>query len=220
MELVKRGRRRANPNALDSNNFRLNHPDSVDSCIDRGTQALADTVDVTGFEFNGETFELDAAINVEEPAKIREALAAVIGNYENDAIVTVDYAGGDLIVTHVGELKLTKVVTSGTDVTMTRQCTTETRCLFKFSVVGAVTLNGATMANSPYAWSETPATNDTTAGTLKTDLEAAITGSSAIVSVNNTTEKFDVVLTADKDTEIVINEEIVTEEACVVSFAD
>jgi hypothetical protein len=122
MGVLQLGRKRANPLANEDNNYRLQASDAVDPCLDSGDQALLDTVTVSGIVVNGDTVNFPAAISVEAPADIQAAIAAILQPFENNIWVKVTYDTGTLTVQHIGESTITEVVTSGTNVTLTRSC--------------------------------------------------------------------------------------------------
>lgn len=202
------GQLRANPLANISNFVRLAECECVGTptCSDNGSTTLADTVVVQTFTYQGTVYTFSPTILVNDPEAIEQALFAVIGLYEVDPIINVAYTGGALVVEHIGAGTLSLIVTSGNDQTLTRSCNLETICEYSFCVDGAVEIDGVALANSPYEYdSVTPANNAAIAADLVTDLEAAITDSSVVVTIDEDNEQFCAVISAPQGTDINFN---------------
>ena len=165
MDIRKIGLKRANPLARKDNNTRLSECTDALGCRDQGSQTLADTVTVTGIVYDGVTYTLPTPTLVTDTVGIQDAIAEILGTYEVYPVVDVTY-GTALAVTHVGEGSLTSVVTSGTDVTLTRVCDVEIRCDYVFSESATFDLNGT----------EVEIDGASTSTTVRTDILAVLVG--------------------------------------------
>ena len=184
------GALRANPEARIDNHLRIAKEDCgirANSCEDAGTQSLADTINVTGIVYNGTTYEFPA-INVEQPEDIKVAIGAILNKYEVDPYISVDYSGGSLVVKHIGEGTLATVITSGTNITLSRECNAGVECVYSFEFVGALNINGTDASESPWAIGDAGA-----AAEIKTDVETLIPDSVATVTVGDTLFRVDVI---------------------------
>lgn len=207
------GALRANPEARIDNHLRLAKEDCgirENSCQDSGSQSLADTVNVTGIVFNGTTFEFPA-INVEDTEDVKIAIGAILNKYEVDPYISVEYAGGDLIVSHIGEGTLATVITSGTNVTLSRECNAGVECVYSFEFVGALNINGDVASESPWAIGDAGADAE-----IKADVETLIPNSVATVTVGDTLFRVDVV--APGGIELQVNGEGVAAYNCKEVF--
>jgi stage V sporulation protein SpoVS len=150
MKLTDWGRAAANPAASANSTVRFPKCEPCEetlACQDLGTQALAGSITVTGIVYNGETYTFPGIL-VTNTTEINNVIGAIIEQFEIEPILNVSYSGGDLTVEHWGAFPLTSVVTSGTNVTMVRECETEIVCEYPFSVSATFTVNGESITVS------------------------------------------------------------------------
>lgn len=168
------------------------------------------SANVTAFTFNGVAVTLGTPIAASSVAALKTALLAEIEKYEHNPGLVVEYAGGDLTVEHIGQLTLSSLTLSvGGAQAFTRKTTLASVCQYKLEgavdTISDIEFNGnaETLANEPYAYTGTPATDATTAGTLATDIATAltalsITATDIVVTVNNDLEGFDISFKSQK----------------------
>lgn len=232
MNVLEYGQITANPNKRDSENLvEVAKCDSfaANPCKDSGSATLGGGVSVTGFTFNGVAVTLDSAIAVTDPAAIQKAIEDHIAKTHFNVYVRVEYTGGDLIIKHIGQGTLSAVAhdTPGS-IALTRECTVISLCEYAASIEGDAGPIGdgtstSALANTPYNYSGTPATDATTAGTLKTDMETALTAlsvdyESVAVTVDDTLGAFLVVVNAKKNTVIYNGTNRFQESNCKIDF--
>lgn len=181
--------------------------DSPKGCQDLGTQALAGSVTVTGIIYEGVTYNFDGIL-VTATQDIAAAINAIIEQFEVEPIILVNYGGGALTVEHWGAGALTSVITSGTNVTMVRECVTEIVCTYGFSVSETFTFNGESITIS----------GASTATTIKTAIEAEIDGEAGYKSVVVTEEPagtFNVIVYAVRGTVTTVNGNEIAQGTCM-----
>lgn len=209
MDITDWGKFAANPAARTdaASRFLKCDCDPADGCQDLGTQTLADSVTVTGFVYEGVTYTLDAAINVQNGSDIAVSLNDVIEQFEVEPIITVAYTNDDLIVEHWGAGTLSEVITSGTNVTMARECETEIVCKYSFSVSATFTVNGESITVSG---ASTPTTIATEVGD---ELEGA--GYKGVEVTEDPEGTFNVVVSAIRGFDLLVNGDEVVGLSCI-----
>lgn len=224
---------RANPDAQDSNNLKLQVCQPCTEtlpCLDYFEGAETATNTMVSVTIDGTAYPLTTTTqvqNVDTWVPEVEAALAQGTNEEINIIVRAAYSGGALSFEHQGRKTISAITTSGGAIALTRECDKSGHADYSISVVGAVgDLNDGTtssaMTNSPYAYTGTPATDATTAATLKSDLETALAAISASfvstsVTVNDITGKYDVVIHRQKDGKYLYfgTDSIVESNACM-----
>lgn len=206
------GFRIANPNAVGSF-ATLEHRDAI------GTDPQLDTITVDGsgnftqFTFNGTAVPVSPAIPVNQPEAIQAAIEDYISSnrLEGNVWVRVTYEGTDLTVEHAGYWRLNSISVSdvggGSPQATTQLPNLKTVCNLRAKDNAAVVDNlgdvthagnSATLANNPYAFSGTPATDAATAAQLATDLDTALAAvgltlyAGTEVTVNTNTSSYDI----------------------------
>jgi len=213
------GRIKANPEELGS--FV-----SVDKKEYYGTEPGYDSVTTSGFSgavsnivFEGNTLTLENPITVDSDADAVLLQAEIVKALTTNGIVeefqpwvkVTNASGDDFTVEHIGVGTLSAVGGEAT----TRKTTIINATNYTGSFVatlGVVSVNGAAgtaLANDPYAWSGTPATDNATAAQLATDLGLALTAQgfdykSIAVSANTTDSDYDVTVYGRKSQKITI----------------
>lgn len=217
------GRLRANPDAQDDNSVKLSDCDQPAACQDLwDAQTITNTETILSLNYNPGDGVVSIPIPAEDQVQVDDAtLADVIAKalkaYEYDTYVRASYAAGDLTLKHVGEGTLVSFVTSGGVKTAdSRTCTTVYKCDHVADnlagILGPVTDGDGgseALANDPYAWTGTPATDDSTAGDLQTDLGTALTAlgitTDSITAVNNGVDGYLVTVRANSPKTIILN---------------
>jgi hypothetical protein len=201
IEAKNRGGKIANPSAVKPNMVSAIDADQVGVNAKRDEVTLTTAGNFTAFVFDGVTTTLDTPIAVASVAAIKTALEAVVGLKENNVWISVEYAGGDLTIKHDGQLRLASVacsdVSAGAQQATTLKATLASLLKYSTSAVGAIsplTIGGTTvaLANTPYAHTGTPATDDATAATLATDLDTALAAAGATVVIGAAVTRNDI----------------------------
>jgi hypothetical protein len=209
MKIQEYGQLSANP-AADPNTiarFQACDCDPTATCQDLGSQALADTVTVTGIVYTGETYTFTTPIVVTSTFAIAQAINAVIEQYETDPVIQVSYAGGALRVEHWGAGALTSVITSGTNVTMARECVREVVCTYTFSVTETFTLNATEIVIDGMS------TLITVTAAVEAVLEL-VTGVKTVASTETPTGTYNFTFTAVRGTTTTVNDVTLIESNC------
>lgn len=212
MKISEYGQLAANPKA-DPNTiarFQACDCDPTVTCQDLGTQALASSVTVDGIVYLGETYTF-TSILVTDPFAIAQAINAVIEQYEVDPVIVVTYTGGSLRVEHWGAGALTSVVTSGTDVTMARECVQEVVCSYSFSVTETFDLNATEIVIDGMS----------TLSSVTTAVDAVlelVTGVKTLTSTESPTGTYNFTFTAVRGVETTVNDVTLIESACKLQW--
>lgn len=209
------GRLRANPQARDTNFIKLDNSCSCtpgSACLDTIVKTVAANTTFNSMVYFGETFTPTAPIPVSDTQAIEDFICSVLLKREFDVIVTVKLDGTTLTITHIGQGVIGGITYSNGAGTVTRLCDTAVICEYKSLVVGDVSPLGdgttsQALANTPYAYSGTTATDDATAATLKDDIESALLAVgipyiSTEVTVNVLAEAYEVSIKAVDGTKI------------------
>ena len=243
--LQELGRKRQNPLAQNTNFFKLG--DTVCECTDDAT--CMDYVDLdinpaktlVSFTWEGQTI-LCTNVLTSNTAALKDAIEQALLPYEVGVYVEVNpFDGSDNVrLSHYGAGAITQLQFSDTSTAnLTRSCTVALFCTFFGSAVGTVTplnltlVNGTTatvtVAGGPYAWTGTPATDATTASSLRTALYNALLAGGYIqddqntdltVAVNDADETFDIVLPYLLNvTAIDVNGQVLTKGTCKDDFS-
>ena len=209
MDITDWGKLAANPAARVDAAARMLKCECTETkaCQDLGTQTLADSVTVTDFVYEGVTYTLDTALLVTNVEGIAAAFNAVIEQFEVEPIINVKYEGGDLIVEHWGAGTLSSVVTSGTNVTMARECETEIVCKYSFSISETFTLNGESITISG---SSTPTS---VATAVEGELQGV--GFKGVAVTEDPDETFNIVVSAIRGFAITVNGDEVVGLSCI-----
>lgn len=232
VNVLEYGQKIANPNKRDAVNMvELAKCSSfgANPCKDSGSAFRADSINVTGFTFDGVAVTLDTPIGVDEPAALKAALEDHISKTYFNVWVNVTYVGGVLTVDHIGQGTLSSIAHSNPgNITLSRACTVVSICEMVGFLEGASGPIGdgtstEVLANTPYNYTGVAGTDATTAGTLKTDLETALTAlsvdyKSVSVTVDDVMGAFYVVIKAKKNTTILNGSNRFTEQKCEIDF--
>ena len=181
------GQLRANPSAVPGGNFMLPACDNCGTdegpCEDIISVTAAGSVAAVKVVINGVDYAFPAGTTLDDTTVIENTIAdGLKAQGEFNLYVSAVYAGGVLTVTHVGRLALSSFThTVSTTVAADRDCEMVPMCDYSLSVVddpGDLIYDGSdpeTLANAPYEFTGTPATDDATAATLATDINDALT---------------------------------------------
>lgn len=212
------GQLRANPEAKNTNFLKLAKDDPQNANVPsldyyEGAQTGTDTmVSVT---IDGTVHALTATTQLSDVETWMSEIENLLGEghtgskEEINIIVRAAHDGTDLSFEHQGMRTINAITTSGGAINLARQSAKSPHADYSASVVGTIAnlndgTNTAALANNPYNYSGTPATDATTAGTLKTDIQTAL-GSigasfvSVTVTVNDVNENYDVVIHRKRD---------------------
>lgn len=245
LALQELGRKRQNPLANADNMFKLG--DTVCECTDDAT--CMDYVDldinpaktIVSFTWEGQTILVENVLT-SDTAALKRVIEEALLPYEVGVYVEVNpFDSGDNVrLSHYGSGAITQLQFSdASTANLTRSCDTALFCTFEGTIVGAVTplnitlLDGTTdtaaVAGGPFAWTGTPATDATTASSLRTALYNALLADGYIqddqntdltVTVNDTDEGFDVVLSGLKNVTIIdANGQALSKVSCKDDFA-
>ena len=205
----------ANPNALGASTA-VWHPrkkDYVGMNPSEDFYQVATAGNFTAFVFNGVTYTLETAIDTATgTADIENAIVAEVSKFEKNVWVKVSYAGGNLTIRHIGDLRLSEVslsdVGGGSSQSTSNLSNVQqisTLSLYDvFGQIGPLNFNGTnvSLANETYDWTGTPATDAATATQLGTDIATAF-GTLGItlvgtptVTANEATASYDISLVA------------------------
>lgn len=184
------GKLRANPDAYTGNSLRLEScndcgdnttcRDSHSSVIDSGARTIISV------EFQGVVYTPASPINPSDTVALLAWMKTVLEKFEYDVLHTATWVvtagnSGTLAYNHYGQGTVAKfTLDDNSDLSFTRCCTIENQRAFRLLVEGTVANmvynnNSHTLANNPYPFSGTPATDTATAAQLKTDFEAGLT---------------------------------------------
>lgn len=189
------------------------------------------TGNLSSITFNGITYTPEGTIAYNDIEGVKAFIAGVVSKFEFNVFLNY-YLDGDNkpVLEHIGKLRLSAIdYSDGAPVSATVKSTPLAACDYKLSAVGAITAlsyGEATdaIANGPFAFSGTPATDATTAGTLKTELTGGltalgITNATVTVTPNTVTSKYDIVITAPKLTQNLKLQGVKFEESnCRIEF--
>lgn len=212
------GQLRANPEATNTNFLKLAKHDPENTNVPsldhyEGAQTGTDTM--LSVTIDGTVHALTTTTQLSEVETWVSEIENLLGEghtgdkEEINIIVRAAHDGTDLSFEHQGMRTINAITTSGGAINLTRVSTKSPHADYSASVVGAVAnlndgTNTAALGNNPYNYSGTPATDATTAGTLKADIETAL-GSigasfvSVAVTVNDVNENYDVVIHRKRD---------------------
>lgn len=174
---------RANPDAQDDNVMKLSNDcgcETAAACEDSFSGTIAEARTIKSITYDDVTYPTSTGALAKDDLKA--FIQGVIDGKEVDGHVEVIYEGTTLTVTHIGEGTLA-TITYDNDSTssLTRKCNLKSVYVYAdmnvVGTVGPLVYDGASqaLANEPYAWSGTPATDATTAAQLETDLGTALT---------------------------------------------
>ena len=193
--ILAAGRIRANVNAGDENNMKLATPESFKAKPGQDTITVTTSGNLTAIKIAGTTHTLAAAVDATDAAAVEKAVIDTLTKNgvkeEISPIVAVSYSGGDLPITHTGQLALEGILLSDVGGGSTLQATTRANTAvpaadYELTLEGAagpVKYDGGSsaLANTPYNYTDGGATDVTTAGTLATDIGTAFTALSVPV---------------------------------------
>jgi hypothetical protein len=223
MDIRNHGQLRANPNASGDNTLRIQKCGASNSCEDIVTGSTVETGDtLVSFVFGGVTYTLEEPIAVDNPSAVQAAIYAILEKEEVYPVLEVSWESDSLDVRHIGGAALSALTfTTAGAVALTRNCTVAVLCDNTFFTTGddakVLKVGEDTYTLSGNAWTGTPATDATTAGTLKTEIEAAVDGI-ATVEVNNVSEGFDITLRAKQSLAVTFNGNTVDRCCCKQEF--
>lgn len=185
-ELRTAGQKRANPKARIDNNLKLPLDIAALSGQDTLAYTTASSTAVTAWTYDGVVYPL-TGVTANDSASIKAQIYATLRGLEIRPILKVSYAGGQFLLTHVGGAAISGVTIGGTSRTTTRKTTVAAYCDSVINVVGSVTPlgvdAGSNAVSGTYAFTGTSATDLTTAASMKTAIETAITALSAPITV-------------------------------------
>lgn len=140
--------------------------------------------DLTAITIDGVEYTFDSAVDHTDEEAVVAAIVDKLKNAGTDSEYNVwvkaKHDGSTTVVTHDGRRTISVIDKSGGTFNGARTTTVyqveEYRLSDVVGTVGPVTYGGSseTLANEPYAHSGTPATDDTTADQLATDIAAAL----------------------------------------------
>lgn len=242
------GQKKANPQARRTNNLKLANqtecPELV-TCEDTLTGNVAADRRIASVTYNGQVFSTTAdvvspggEVFMRAPGLIDPAdsetldawLNAVVEVYEFNRFVKATYEGVVFTLVHRGQCEITAVtLDNATVINATRCCTIAAATKWLVNIVGdpgdfAHDGNTQALANAPYAYSGTLATDQATAATLKTDVEAALTAvafafEKVEVNVNTVLEAYEVLIYSTTTTALTVGGEAPTNCGLVEFFS-
>ena len=243
--LQELGRKRQNPLASNTNFMHLGDTvcecSDAETCIDYVDLDINPAKTLVSFVWEGQTI-LCTNVLTSNIAGMKAAIEEALLPYEVGVYVEVIPfdTNDNALIKHYGSGSITQLnFGDASTAALTRSCVTALFCNFEGSAVGAVTpinltlTDGTTptvaVAGGPFAWTGTPATDATTAGTFKAALYTALNGAGYIadddqanltVTVNDDDEAFDVFLPNVKNvTSLDLNGQAFTKGTCKDDFA-
>lgn len=219
-KVTELGGKRMNPLAGSTNVWKLSNDlcdcTSDPTCMDYVNVDVNPARTVNEITVDGVVVPVTAT-STADVADLKEALETAIAPYENAPYFELVVNGDNLLIKHYGGTVVSAIgFASGSDATTTRSCELAQLCKFTGQDVGTITpltitlpdgtTDSVAIANGPWAHTGTPATDDTTAADLQTELVAALltagyvgpdaaAGANAItVTRNDTDDAYDIVI--------------------------